>query len=164
MDLGVRRALEVLGEVVPRLVAADRAAADLYAEVGACELREHVRDRVLADRGLERSRGMAEKPVGHETAVRKPEDSAAISVGETLLHRPISNTHDVAGVLVAPSARNGAGVCLAITRGASWVGPYDGETDAGQRGHLQPGRGSVRQVGTAVHGDDQRSFARFAIG
>jgi hypothetical protein len=39
MDLGVRRALEILGEVVPWLLDADRAAADLDAEVGACELR-----------------------------------------------------------------------------------------------------------------------------
>src|SRR4029077_11297819 len=132
MDFGVRRALEVLGEMVPRLVDADRAAADLDAKVGACELGEHVGDRVLADRGLEGSRVMAEKPVGHETAVRKSENPAAIWVGETLLHRPITDTHDVAGALFAPSARDGAGICLAIACRASWVGPYDVESGAGQ--------------------------------
>ncbi len=90
--------------MVPWLVDADRAAADLDAEVRACELREHVRDRVLADRGLERAGVAAQKPVGHESAVRESKNPAPMLVGETLLHGPIGDTHDVAGVFVAPPA------------------------------------------------------------
>src|SRR5216683_4082269 len=164
MDLDVRRTLEVFGEVVPWLVDADRAAADLDAEVGACELREHVRYRVLADRGAECAWMAAEKPVGHEPAIGEAHDASPIAVGESFVDCPIGDAQDIGGILSAPMPGDGAGIFLAIAGGASGVGPNHVESSARQRGDLEPRRRSVRKVGTAMHGDDQRGFARLAMG
>src|SRR5260370_16906904 len=88
--------------------------------------------------------------IGHESAVRESKSPAPIWVGETLLNGPIGDTHDVAGVFVAPAAGDGSSICLAVPGGASWVGPHNVEAAAGQRGHLQPGCGSVRKVCTPL--------------
>src|SRR6266849_4555194 len=164
MDLGVGRAVEELGEVIPWVIDADSASADLDATVGAGVLGEHVGDRVLANRSLERAWMVAEEPVGHEPAVGEAVDAPAIAVRESFVNGPIRDPDDVAGVLVAPPTRDGARVRLAVAGRAPGVGPEDVKSSVGQRRHFQPRRGPERKIGTTVYSDDQRSLGVFASG
>ena len=119
--------------------------------VGLAVEREQVEHRVLADRGREAPRMVAEQPVRHVARRRRGRAGRRGRASPSPSATAQSTSRMQVGVVgLAPVALDRLREGLAVADRAARVAVEDGEAGVGERDHLEPRRGPVREVRAAV--------------